>query len=101
MEFQDYINNLANPKGVLNKSMKSEKEIIKNQTEIINAKKRGNFILRQEFKNLTPECSIKNSIIFNFVLMIMFLIFAIPIILSSSTTLRAEIRYDDWYIYKK
>ena len=45
--------------------------------------KRGNFILRQELKNYTPECNAKCGIISNFVFMICCLSIGIPLIIYS------------------
>ena len=95
MEFQEYLENHANFKNV-NKSIRLEKDIISNQSEQLKANKRGNFILRQEMSNLTPECTIKFSIILNSILAICFAGIGIPIIISKDDTKEFEIQYDKW-----
>jgi hypothetical protein len=45
---------------------------------------RGNAILRQELKNLTPKCDIKFAIIFYNILAFLLLLFGIPMVSSVS-----------------
>ena len=59
-------------------------------------KKRGNFLLRQELKNLTIECSPKCSIICNFSIFIIMIGLAIPILNSAKNTIRYNVDYTNW-----
>lgn len=79
-----------------NRSSNKEKELYRNHSELNRIKKRGNFILRQELKNLTIECSIKCSIICNTLMFFVFIIFAIPIIISSNSSIQISLDYTDW-----
>lgn len=56
---------------------------------------RGNFLLRQELKNLTPTCTPFKSMLINLVIFLLFIIFSIPIMRSSSDTFQFMINYDD------
>ena len=95
MELSEYFNEAINQKG-LNKSRLSELEFQYTQSEYLRAKQRGNFILRQELNDYTPECSIKFAIIFNSILCAVFLILGIPIVLSSENTVKTITQYDAW-----
>lgn len=68
----------------------------KNISEIQKVKKRGNFILRQELKNLTPQCNIKFSLICNAILCLIFWIVGIPVLSSAGKSVSFEIPYTDW-----
>lgn len=59
-------------------------------------KNRGNFILRQELKNLTPYCNIKCSIIFNGLIFLFFMISSIIILSSTSKYSDYSIEYTNW-----
>ena len=73
-----------------------QKDVQRNQSEIARVKNRGNFILRQELKDRTPECTIKCSIIFNMIFFVIFLVFSFPIIISSKNSLEFSYDYTDW-----
>ncbi len=49
-----------------------------------NENEKGNAILRQELKNLTPKCNVKFAVICNSLLGILFFTFSIPILYSTS-----------------
>lgn len=53
----------------------------KEESEIL---KRGNVVTRQELSSLTPKCDSNCAITFNLVLMVLFLIFGIPIIITGN-----------------
>jgi hypothetical protein len=59
-------------------------------------KKRGNFILRQELRSYTPECNSRCGIIFNLVLLFVFLAAGIPIIYYSKQVVEYIEVYTDW-----
>ena len=60
--------------------------------------KRGNFILRQELKTLTPDCNIKCSVICNLILMVIFFVFGGCIVASSNSFIEIEKNYSyTWY----
>jgi hypothetical protein len=79
-----------------NRSHKSDMENLKNLSEIARIKRRGNFVLRQELKDYTPECNIKFSLLFNSAMLLVFIGCGVPILNSSSTTLIQEIPYEKW-----
>jgi hypothetical protein len=58
--------------------------------------KRGNFILRQELKTLTPDCNVKCSIICNLILMVVFFVFGGSIIGSANSVVEVVTEYTDW-----
>ncbi len=93
MELQDYFQQNANN---LNKVVKTENELKRSNTELMKVKKRGNFILRQELKDYTPECNYKCSIFINVLFSIIFLSIGTPIILSSENILETKVQYDTW-----
>lgn len=98
MEFSDFLeNDIQSNFKAISRSIRLEKDINRNESLTKKLKLRGNFILRQELKNLTPECSIKFSVFCNLVIFSLFISFGIPTITSSLNTNEFEIRYDDWY----
>jgi hypothetical protein len=83
--------------SVLNRSITKSKEMLqRNTSEQLRVRKRGNFILRQELKNLTPEFSLKCSIICNVSMSIIFFIFAIPILTSAKNSIEYSVDYTNW-----
>ena len=79
-----------NSYSIKSQSMKSN-SIKKN--EII---KRGNKILRQELESYTFECNPKCGIIFNLVLIFIFLATGVPIILMTKNIKEFSFLYTDW-----
>jgi hypothetical protein len=95
MNFNEY-SHLHRSHKIENRSLKSDLENLKNLSEIARIKRRGNFILRQELKDYTPECNIKFSLLINSIMLILFIGCGIPILNSSSATRIQEIPYDKW-----
>lgn len=62
---------------------------------------RGNAILRQELKNLTPVFNVKFAIICNAFLSFLFFIFGIPIIASKAKIVEFSLDYTTkWLVVK-
>jgi hypothetical protein len=68
-------------------------------SEIEAIKSRGNIIVRQELKSLTPRCDALFAIVLNLILIFIFLIFGIPIIIYSSNKIEYRKLYSnsEWY----
>ncbi len=96
MEWKEYIDNHSE---ILKSNQKVDNSeiIINNFSEIERTKKRGNFILRQDLKNLTIFCSLKVSVIFNLIFFMLFIILGIYIVLSSKNMTEKSINYNKWY----
>ncbi len=75
-------------------SERDNSEVSKKENE-----QRGNVILRQELKNLTPICNVKFAIICNALLSVLFFIFGIPIIASKGKIVEYSVDYTtQWYL---
>jgi hypothetical protein len=66
--------------------------------EIIRIKNRGNFILRQELRDLTIECNFKTAICINVVFFIIMGIIGIPIYQSATNSFQDIHDYTEWYV---
>jgi hypothetical protein len=64
--------------------------------EMQKVKARGNFIFRQELKDITPFCNLKCSIICNIILLGIFIITAVVIISSTKKSVQYSFDYTDW-----
>ncbi len=53
-------------------------------------------ILRQELESFTPNCNLKCAMICNFILMLLFLTFGIPIVALSNSIIEYEYDYTEW-----
>ncbi len=95
MEFNEFFNNQSNLRN-MNKSVRNDGANKKNTGELEKAKQRGNFILRQELSDFTPECNIMCSIYFDIALFFLLILFSIPLIMSSNSTGEHIHRYDYW-----
>jgi len=80
----------------INRSYIKEKDTLNNPRANIEIEPRGNFILRQELKNLSPGCSTKCAIICNLLLMIIFLIVSIPNLYSYNNSFEYIYNYTSW-----
>lgn len=69
-------------------SERGSSDDLKNESE-----QRGNIILRQELKNLTPICNVKFAIICNALLSVLFFIFGLPIIASKGKIVEFSLDY--------
>ena len=58
--------------------------------------KRGNIVFRQELKSLTPSCDPKCSMWFSFFMILLFLSFGIPIIVTGNSLLEFSNNYTNW-----
>jgi hypothetical protein len=81
MELEEYLN-LDPDVHIINKS---QLEILngKSPIEITKIKLRGNFLFRQEIKNITPICSIKCIMIYHLIFIICYMSISIPILAKS------------------
>ena len=95
MEFQEFME-YQNTQKNNPKSFNLDKDSAFKDLDVDKGKKRGNFILRQELTNLTPECSLKLAIICNSILALLFAAVGAPIIYSRNTTVQYEVEYDVW-----
>jgi hypothetical protein len=95
MDWNEYVSNHSNIMRNCANSGKVE-SVIKDYSEIDRSKKRGNFILRQELKNWTIKCSLRFSMIFNFILLFIFFSFGFYISVSSGKVTEYVIQYDGW-----
>lgn len=59
-------------------------------------KKKPHIILRQELKSLTPNCNIKCAVICNLILIIIFVCFGVPIIVSANSVIEYPVDYTNW-----
>jgi hypothetical protein len=96
MEIAEYLNELGNMRTLNKSKLAVNTEMMRNNSEYIRAKKRGNFILRQELKDYTIECTSKVSIFFNILLFLLFMVFGVPIVMSSENIMTTQVRYDRW-----
>ncbi len=80
----------------INKSYLKEKDTLHNPKAIVELEPRGNFILRQELKNLSTGCSAKCAIICNLILMVIFAIVAIPNFYSFNNSFEYSFDYSMW-----
>jgi len=80
----------------INKSYLKEKDTLHNPRANLELEPRGNFILRQELKNLSPGCSAKCAMICNLILMTIFIIVAIPNFYSYNNSFEYIFEYSDW-----
>jgi hypothetical protein len=96
MELKEFFDNKnSNLKQAVNRSYKND-SIIRNQSELARARKRGNFLLRQEIKSWTIECSTKVSLYLNLVLFLIFMFFGVYIAVIASNIIEVELKYDKW-----
>jgi hypothetical protein len=93
MELNDYFQNQSVLKTQI--KMKSE-SMIRNQSELIKSKRRGNFLFRQELSDWTVNFSIKCSLLLNTALFIFFSIFGIYIAVTSGNVYQVFVEYDNW-----
>ncbi len=54
---------------------------------------RGNVVFRQELRSLTPKCDANCAIIFNIILTVLFIVFALPIILTAKSIVEFSVEY--------
>lgn len=81
----------------INRSYLREKDTINNNNKPgMELEARGNFILRQELKNLSPGCSAKCAIICNSILMLILVIIAIPNFYSYNNSFEYIFDYSSW-----
>ncbi len=80
----------------INKSYIKEKDTLNNPRANVELEPRGNFILRQELKNLSPGCSAKCAIVCNLILLIIFAIVAIPNFYSYNNSFEYSFDYSAW-----
>lgn len=59
-------------------------------------KKRGNVIFRQELRSLTPKCDATCAIVCNLIMLVIFLIFGIPIVVSANSVIEFSEDYTNW-----
>ncbi len=78
-------------------SLNLPKQSESTEIHIKSYQQRGNFILRQELKSYTPECNAKCGIIFNSILMLLFICSGIPILVSSNQSEEYSFKYTNWY----
>ena len=81
----------------INRSYLKEKDTLNNQRANAELEPRGNFILRQELRNLSPSCSARCAIVCNLILMILFGIIAIPNFYSYNNSFEFSFDYSSWY----
>lgn len=62
---------------------------------------RGNFIFRQELKDMTPECDSMCAIVFNIFLSLLFVALGLPILLLAGNITEIVVDYSDWFLNKK
>lgn len=92
MDLETYMN--CDPEiRMINRSKNSNLQSNKNQSELARIQKRGNFLLRQELNDYTPECTITFILIYHISFGLLCLGFAIPIIIPHYYY---EIQYDEW-----
>jgi hypothetical protein len=96
MEISEYLHGTPNMRQFNKSKTAADNDHHRNQSELSRANKRGNFILRQELRDYTVECSSKIAIIFNLLLFMLFMMFGVPIVLSSENILVTTVRYDIW-----
>lgn len=96
MEITEYLNEMGNMRNLNKSKLAVNTEMLRSNSEYIRAKRRGNFILRQELKDYTLECTSKVSIFINILLFLIFMVFGVPIVLSSENIMYIKVRYDRW-----
>ena len=80
----------------INRSYVKEKDTLNNPRGNPEIEPRGNFILRQELRNINPGCSSKCAIFCNLILMLIFFVISIPNFYSFKNSLEFSIDYSSW-----
>lgn len=94
MDLEEYLS--CDPETrLLNKSLIANLTTLRNHSELQSIKKRGNWLLRQEIKDYTPECTPKFIFFFHLIFGIICLGFGIPIAIKKKSSYY-EIQYDNW-----
>ena len=94
MDLEDYLK--CDPEvRILNRSFVANINVIKQQSMDHQSKKRGNWLLRQEIVDHTPEYTPKCIIITQLIFGIICLSFGIPMVIMKKDSY-IEVQYDNW-----
>ena len=97
MDLEDYLK--CDPEiRILNRSIVANINIMKQQTNDQQSRKRGNWLLRQEIVDHTPEYTPKCIILTQLLFGIICLSFGIPMVIKKKDSY-IEVEYDNWYLY--
>ena len=61
---------------------------------------RGNIFFRQELESITPDCNPKCALVCNLLLMIIFISFGIPIVITQNSIFEKKLDYTNWLVFK-